>query len=374
MAGNGNARRDSTGDLRLENLSKIFPEREGQGEVRAVNDVSLTISAGEFVTLLGPSGCGKTTTLRLIAGFELPTSGRILLDGKDISMQPPNKRDMSLVFQSYALFPHMTVFDNIAYGLRTAGMPRAQVQAKVNEALAQMDLEGLGERRPNELSGGQQQRVALARSLVMEPRVLLFDEPLSNLDAKLRVQMRSEIRRLQRRLNITSVYVTHDQIEAMAMSDRIVVMNAGRIEQIGTPQEVYRYPQSRFVADFIGRANFIETRVEAVDGEQVTATVLGRTVHVPMEPLPKVNDPLVAVLRPESLYITDDTAGYPAVIEQTMYLGAETEYIVQAEGQALTVIESGLSALRLFDEGQTVGLSFEDEAIHFLPQTESVAV
>ncbi|NPV66604.1 MAG: ABC transporter ATP-binding protein [Anaerolineae bacterium] len=355
------------GDLVLQGIAKTFPQRDGQGEVRAVDDISLTIHSGEFVTLLGPSGCGKTTTLRLIAGFELPTAGKILLNGKDISNQPPNKRDMSMVFQSYALFPHMRVFDNIAYGLQTAGMPREQIRQKVEGALALMDLRGLGDRRPNELSGGQQQRVALARSLVMEPSVLLFDEPLSNLDAKLRVQMRAEIRHLQRRLGITSVYVTHDQIEAMSMSDRIVVMHQGKIEQIGTPQEIYRYPRTRFVADFIGRANFVETQVEAANGDRVTVRVLGRTVSVPMANPPQPGTRLTAVLRPESLSLDETPGVCPARIEQMMYLGAETEYMLEAEGQRVVVIEGGARALRGFTEGQTVGIVYEDTAVHLLP-------
>ena len=356
-----------TGDLVLENLIKTFPGRDGSSEVHAVDNVSLTIPSGEFVTLLGPSGCGKTTTLRLIAGFELPSAGRILLDKKDISNQPPNKRDMSMVFQSYALFPHMTVGDNIAYGLQTAGMPKDQIKSKVETALEQMGLKGLGARRPNELSGGQQQRVALARSLVMEPRVLLFDEPLSNLDAKLRVHMRAEIRRLQRTLNITSVYVTHDQIEAMSMSDRIVVMNQGQIEQIGSPQDIYRYPRTRFVADFIGRANFIDTVVEGVNGSSVTVTVLGRTLTVPMENPPAKGTRLTAVMRPEALNLSADPGNCPAVIDQLMYLGAETEYIMQVEGQQVVVLEGGTRALRGFEEGQTVGIEYEEAAVHLLP-------
>jgi len=233
----------AAGSLVLETVSKVFPQRGGHGEVTAVDRVSLTIHEGEFLTLLGPSGCGKTTTLRLIAGFELLTRGRILLDGRDISFRPPNKRDMAMVFQSYALFPHMNVFNNVAYGLRAHHVKRRDIKKRVLAALDMMELGALASRRPHELSGGQQQRVALARSLVVEPSVMLFDEPLSNLDAKLRVQMRSEIHKLQRRLNITSVYVTHDQVEAMALSDRVVIMNGGQIEQIGTPEEIYRRPK-----------------------------------------------------------------------------------------------------------------------------------
>ena len=229
--------------LSLENLVKVFSARGGTGEVRAVNNVSLSIERGELVTLLGPSGCGKTTTLRLIAGFEFPTSGRIWLDGRDIKDLPPHRRDMSMVFQSYAIFPHLSVFENVAYGLNVQHLSQADIRRRVGRALELVALSGYENRAPNQLSGGQQQRVALARALVMEPKVLLMDEPLSNLDAKLREQMRGEIRRIQRQLGITSVYVTHDQVEAMTLSDRIVVMNEGKIDQVGTPNEVYRQPR-----------------------------------------------------------------------------------------------------------------------------------
>lgn len=356
----------SIGDLTLKNLVKTFPQRDGQGEVRAVDDVSLNINSGEFVTLLGPSGCGKTTTLRLISGFEMPTAGTILLDGKNISHMPPNKRDMAMVFQSYALFPHMNVEDNISYGLQTSGMAKDAIKKKVAESLAMMGLDTLGKRRPNELSGGQQQRVALARSLVMEPRVLLFDEPLSNLDAKLRIQMRSEIRRIQRDLGITSIYVTHDQIEAMSMSDRIVVMNQGKIDQVGSPVEIYRRPKTRFVADFIGRANFIPTTIEAVEGDQVTVKLLGHTLTAPMENPPAAGTEVTAVLRPETMHVAPQPEHCEAVVEQAMYLGAEVEYILNIDGHSMAVIESGMQTSRIFAEGQTVGVSFDDNAVHLL--------
>ncbi|MCC7450445.1 MAG: ABC transporter ATP-binding protein [Anaerolineae bacterium] len=358
---------NSTGSLVLEQVAKIFPQRGSAGMVTAVDHVSLNIRQGEFVTLLGPSGCGKTTTLRLIAGFEAPTHGRILLDERDITAQPPNKRDMAMVFQSYALFPHMSVFDNVAYGLQTHHVPAGTIRTKVNDALDVMSLTGLGDRRPNQLSGGQQQRVALARCLVMEPRVLLFDEPLSNLDAKLRVAMRSEIRALQRRLNITSVYVTHDQVEAMAMSDRIVVMNAGRIEQIGSPEEIYRRPATRFVADFIGRANFIETCAEAITGDHVVVPLLGQKVSVPVNPAIKVGDRLTAVVRPEALILTPDPALTQVAVEQAMYLGTAVDYVVRSDDHTLIVVDADPRASRIFTEGQTVGLDFIAEAIHLLP-------
>lgn len=355
------------GSLILENVSKVFPQREGQGEVRAVDQVSLTIHEGEFLTLLGPSGCGKTTTLRLISGFELPSAGLILLDGKDISNRPPNKRDMAMVFQSYALFPHMTVFNNIAYGLRVKHVARKELRERVEKVLDLMNLSGLGGRRPHELSGGQQQRVALARSLVVEPRVLLFDEPLSNLDAKLRVQMRVEIRNLQRRLNITSVYVTHDQVEAMALSDRIVVMNGGRIEQIGAPEDIYRHPTSRFVADFIGRANFLTSTVESAGDGSASVSLFGQPVRVPVGFHTAPGDQVTAVLRPEALSLVDDPARQQVVVEQAMYLGSSIEYVVRAGDQELIVVETDPRAERVFREGQTSGVRFVPETVHLLP-------
>ncbi|MCL7453187.1 MAG: ABC transporter ATP-binding protein, partial [Anaerolineae bacterium] len=225
--------------LLLEDVVKVFAGRGGSGEVVAVDHVDIEIQEGELVTLLGPSGCGKTTTLRLIAGFEFPTQGIIRLDGQVINDEPPHKRNMSMVFQSYAVFPHLSVYENIAYGLNVQRLSKTEVRRRVAQVLELVELTGLENRAPNQLSGGQQQRVALARALVMEPKVLLMDEPLSNLDAKLREQMRTEIRRIQKRLGITSVYVTHDQVEAMTLSDRIVVMNLGRIEQVGSPTEIY---------------------------------------------------------------------------------------------------------------------------------------
>src|SRR5512136_2725176 len=239
--------------LVLDHLTKKFQARGKQtGEVSAVDDVSINIEKGQFVTLLGPSGCGKTTTLRLIAGFEFPTSGRISLDGQRLEDVPPNRRDMAMVFQSYAIFPHLSVFENIAYGLRIKKLPAADIRRRVDDVMSLTELTGLHDRAPNQLSGGQQQRVALARALVVEPKVLLFDEPLSNLDAKLREEMRFEIRDLQKRLGITAIYVTHAQEEALVMSDLIAIINKGKLAQLGSPEEIYERPRSRFVADFIG--------------------------------------------------------------------------------------------------------------------------
>jgi iron(III) transport system ATP-binding protein len=354
--------------LELENIVKKFPQRGGSGEFVAVDNVSLTIRQGEFLTLLGPSGCGKTTTLRLIAGFESPDAGRIVLNGRDITQQPPNLRDMTMVFQSYALFPHMSVFDNVAYGLNIRKMSRKAIQDKVSAMLDMTGLGHLGVRRPNQLSGGQQQRVALARALVMEPSVLLFDEPLSNLDAKLRIQMRSEIHRLQRRLNITSVYVTHDQEEAMSMSDRIVVMNAGRIDQIGSPQMIYRTPTTRFVADFIGHANFYETKVEGVENGAVVVKIFDRPAHVPTKAEFRVGEMVTAMLRPEALELRDDPALKQVNVEQVMYLGSEIEYTVSVGGGAWTVANTDARSAKIFNEGDTVGLDFIAESVHLLKE------
>jgi len=255
--------------VRLVNITKEFadPEREG-GKLVAVRDFDLEIQEGEFVTLLGPSGCGKTTTLRMIAGFEMPTTGEVWIGGKNVSNDPPNKRDTSMVFQSYAIFPHMSVEQNVGFGLELKGRPKAEITREVRQIMEVMGIADLAHRRPDQLSGGQQQRVALARAIVNRPSVLLFDEPLSNLDAKLREQMRVEIRRIQQTFKITSVYVTHDQSEAMTVSDRIVVMNKGQMMQVGSPFEIYSRPANQFVADFIGRVNLLSVTVEHLEQER----------------------------------------------------------------------------------------------------------
>ena len=286
--------------VRLVGVQKIFDSRRGKHE--ALKGIDLDIVDGEFLTILGPSGCGKTTLLRVLAGFEHPTKGDVLLDGKTITDVPPNNRPMAMVFQSYALFPHLTVQENIAYGLRIAKTPKAEIQERVDVVLSIMDLVGLNDRLPTQLSGGQQQRVALARSVVVRPRVLLFDEPLSNLDARLRDQMRSELRRIQRQLGVTSVYVTHDQTEAMAMSDRIVVMSEGHIEQIGAPEDIYRRPESLFVADFIGKANVFPATVIDRPGSAQVVTLFD--VNIPIEAAPSEDGTATLVLRPEDVSIT----------------------------------------------------------------------
>jgi iron(III) transport system ATP-binding protein len=339
-----------------------------------VDDVNLNIQEGELVTLLGPSGCGKTTTLRMIAGFEFPTSGSIILDGKAINELPSHKRDMSMVFQSYALFPHLSVFENVAYGLNVQKLSRKTINDRVNRVLDLVHLEGYGHRAPNQLSGGQQQRVALARALVMEPKVLLMDEPLSNLDAKLREEMRGEIRRIQQELNITSVYVTHDQIEAMTLSDRIVIMNNGIIEQIGNPVEVYRYPNSRFVADFIGRANFVEGVVQSQAGSDLTLTSLGQTVTLKnVRRSFSSGEEVTLILRPEMVEIRKTGGTYQGVIRRAVYLGDVIEYDVEIAGQLITGLETDPYHTVLFPMGEQVTVNFAEGIIQVLPAEKAYA-
>jgi iron(III) transport system ATP-binding protein len=355
--------------LALENIVKTFSSRGGVGEVTAVSGVSLEIDKGELVTLLGPSGCGKTTTLRLIAGFEFPTAGRILLDGRAINDLPPHRRDMSMVFQSYAIFPHLNVFENIAYGLNVQRLPKREIRERVARVLELVALTGLENRAPNQLSGGQQQRVALARALIMEPKVLLMDEPLSNLDAKLRVQMRTEIRRIQQQLGITSVYVTHDQIEAMTLSDRIVVMNEGEIEQIGAPTDVYRYPQTHFVADFIGRANFVPAVVTAVEDQVVMVDALRRPMRlreVQTDVAP--GKEVTLVVRPEMIRVVDDSGGAKGTVRRATYLGDVIDYDIEVEGLLLTATETDPTRMVIYPEGSEVELAFREDFVHVLPQ------
>ncbi len=354
--------------LTLKNITKIFPPRGGVTEVTAVNNVNLEIEKGELVTLLGPSGCGKTTTLRMIAGFEFPTSGEIILDGQQINSLPPHKRDMSMVFQSYAIFPHLTVFENIAYGLNVQRLPKNEINARVNQVLELVHLEGYGHRAPTQLSGGQQQRVALARALVMEPKVLLMDEPLSNLDAKLREEMRTEIRRIQKELNITSVYVTHDQIEAMTLSDRIVVMNLGVIEQIGTPVEMYRFPNSHFVANFIGRANFVPGVVQEQTDDVLVMKSFGEILRMKNVRARFSNQADVSlIVRPEMVNIKKSGELFKGVIRRAVFLGDVIEYDVEVGGQLITGLESDPNVMTLFPEGEEVTVGFSEDCIQVLP-------
>ena len=369
MSAAANAPASAPATLRLDRLSKRFPSPEG-GDVVAVDDISLEFEGGSFVTLLGPSGCGKTTTLRMIAGFEAPTAGRVLLDERDLARLTPDKRGMGMVFQSYALFPHLTVYENVAFGVRLRGIKGDALDAAVNGALELVNLHGLGRRRPSELSGGQQQRVALARAMAIEPRVLLFDEPLSNLDAKLRVSLRAEIRRIQKQLGTTSVYVTHDQAEAMALSDVVVVMNAGRVEQWGAPDVIYRRPATRFVADFIGRANFLAGEVLRVDGDEADVSLLGVPVRVPTGPGQSRGTTATVVVRPESIRV--GSGELRATVRGSTFLGSFVEYELEAGDAAVLAVDGEWMSRGLHVPGEEIAWSIVPERAYALPAVVSV--
>ncbi len=308
------------------------------GEVTALKKLSLSIEPGELVTLLGPSGCGKTTTLRLIAGLESATEGRILIGGEDVTHLSATYRKVSMVFQSYALFPHMSVIENVAYGLTVSGIPREKAHAKAEEGLEMVGLKGFGQRLPSELSGGQQQRVAVARAIVLEPEVLLLDEPLSNLDAKLRRRVREEIRQIQQDLGLTTVYVTHDQEEAMAVSDRIIVMRNAEIAQAGTPHDLYERPNSAFIADFIGDANLADCEVIAAEESETKLNLGGREITLPHGAA--ITGPARLVLRPNDLALTSEPGplAFPATVSYVAYLGNQIQYTVQSEFGEIFVI------------------------------------
>jgi iron(III) transport system ATP-binding protein len=338
------------------------------GDVVAVDGVSLDVAASTLTTLLGPSGCGKTTMLRLIAGLELPTSGRIAVGGRDVTDLGAAERDVSMVFQSYALFPHMSVLENVRYGLVVSGVRPAQADGRAREALATVGLEGYDERLPSELSGGQQQRVAVARALVLEPAVLLFDEPLSNLDARLRRQMREEIRELQQRLGLTVVYVTHDQGEAMAVSDRIVVMNRGVIAQEAAPRELYERPRDAFVAGFMGDANRVRgTLVRRADG--LADVTLGRaSVAMPHRDQP--DGEVDVSIRPEAIVIRAPDEGLVrATVRKATYLGGSVEYTLDSEIGLLFAVSLDVAAPHAV--GSEVGVALADHGVVVIPRTAS---
>ncbi|MGH2915335.1 MAG: ABC transporter ATP-binding protein [Solirubrobacteraceae bacterium] len=360
-------RTPAVADVRLQGVTKRF------GETIAVHDVELDILHGEFFSLLGPSGCGKTTTLAMIGGFEMPTSGTVLLGGRDVSRVPPYRRDVNTVFQSYALFPHLDVFGNIAFGLRRRKLAKAQLAGRVAEALALVDLPGFERRTPAQLSGGQQQRVALARALVNEPRVLLLDEPLGALDLKLRKQMQTELKRIQKDVGITFLYVTHDQEEAMAMSDRLAVMNQGKIEQLGSPEEVYERPATAFVASFLGASNLIDATVAQRDdgsGSAVVKLADGQLVRIPAGRLPPGGDAVRIGVRPEKLAL--EPADAPAAdrrvnamtgqVVMASYLGVSHQYTIDGPGAAaVTVYVQNLGGTTPPVLGETVRLAWLPE-------------
>ena len=356
----------------LKDITKVFQQPETGNDFIAVNHINLEIKDGEMVTLLGPSGCGKTTTLRMVSGFEYPTSGNVLIGGRDVAKVPPNKRGISMVFQSYALFPHLNVWENVAYGLKVAKVPNDEMIRRTESVMEMMQLKGMERRFPNQLSGGQQQRVALARAVVIEPSVLLFDEPLSNLDAKLRESMRDDLRALQKRLGITSLYVTHDQSEAMAISDRVVIMKDGNIVQQGTPDEIYEQPVSRFVANFIGKANFIDGIYKGKDGSAALVDLGGNTMRIPVPgAMPGVEEGKACCLtvRPESIQLTKESKESGALtgtISRATYYGTKIEYEVDLHGKPIIVEVYNPQLTERFRTGDSVSMKLIERCVRVL--------
>jgi putative spermidine/putrescine transport system ATP-binding protein len=343
--------------VRLARLSKCF------GAVVALDNVSLDVAAGEFLTLLGPSGSGKTTTMHIVAGFESATSGEVSIGGRPVAHVPPHRRDVGLVFQNYALFPHMTAADNIAFPLSMRKTPRAEVGRLVERALDLVRLGGLGARYPRQLSGGQQQRVALARVLVFNPRVVLMDEPLGALDKKLREDMQLEIKHIQQRLGLTVIYVTHDQEEALVMSDRIAVMRVGRLEQVGSPDDLYERPASRFVAEFIGESNVLAgTVTAAASADTALALAGGATVRGPAVPGARPGDGAMLVVRPERmLFIDDAPEGWnrlAGTVDEVIYVGETTKYVVTAGEETLRVKQQNRVGVPRYKVGDRVSIGW----------------
>jgi spermidine/putrescine transport system ATP-binding protein len=360
-AGSGTA----TPDVRLIHLTKRFDD------VVAVDDVSLEIERGRFFALLGPSGCGKTTTLRMIGGFEEPSAGVIELGGRPVTGLPPYKRNVNTVFQSYALFPHLSVFENVAFGLRRQRVDRTQVKGRVNEMLELVELGGLGARKPRQLSGGQQQRVALARALVCKPQVLLLDEPLGALDLKLRKQMQLFLKRLQHEVGITFVHVTHDQEEAMTMADGIAVMNRGRIEQLGTPDDLYEHPRTAFVAGFLGVSNLLDG---TVSGDDTVTLDGGAEVRVPAAVVAGRRGRVAVGVRPEKIALDGaETNTISGQVLERAYIGVDTQYVVETpHGQVSVYAQNIGSGSRLAAPGDPVTLSFSPESVFVVDRTEEV--
>jgi spermidine/putrescine transport system ATP-binding protein len=357
----------SGGNIRLEALTKRFDD------VTAVDDISVEIRAGEFFSLLGPSGCGKTTTLRMVAGFEPPTSGKIMLDGTDVGNWPPHRRNVNTVFQSYALFPFLTVAENVAFGMKYKSVSRSERDERVAEALALVQLSGYEKRRPNQLSGGQQQRVALARALVLRPSVLLLDEPLGALDAKLRRTLQVELGELQRQVEITFLYVTHDQEEALTMSDRLAVMNHGRIAQLGTPEEVYNEPADAYVADFLGVSNLMDAQVQpGGDGRGACRLRLGDFVLTAQAGRLDATGAVKVAIRPERIHLHSFQEGgvnrLPGMVERLVFLGSTTHvYVRLATGSVLqTLVRNDGTALP-YSQGTPISVDLPPDALRVLP-------
>ena len=350
--------------LKLQAVSKSW-----DGKTQVIQPLTLDVADGEFIVMVGPSGCGKSTLLRMVAGLERVTSGDIWIDRKRVTEMEPKDRGIAMVFQNYALYPHMSVEENMAWGLKIRGMGKGLIAERVQEAARILELDGLLKRRPRELSGGQRQRVAMGRAIVRDPAVFLFDEPLSNLDAKLRVQMRLELQQLHRRLKTTSLYVTHDQVEAMTLAQRVMVMNKGVAEQIGTPVEVYEKPASRFVANFIGKANFIDGIFKGRDGEAALVEIGGKTFSIPapgkMEGV-EVGGACCLTVRPESFLLTKDAGALPGTVSRATYYGAKIEYEVMLNEQPIIVEVYNPQLSKRFAEGEAVHMTLIDRCVRVL--------
>ena len=347
--------------VEFKNVTKAF------GDVKAVQNLNFSIESGQLVTLLGPSGCGKTTTLRLIAGLEMITEGSVHIGGKDVTKLPATDRDVSMVFQSYALFPHMTVLQNVSYGLSMSRLPKNEVQEKAIAGLEMVGLSGFGNRLPSELSGGQQQRVAVARALVLEPEVLLFDEPLSNLDAKLRRRVREEIRELQQNLELTTVYVTHDQEEALAVSDRIIVMNQAVIAQEGTPRQLYEEPVNLFVSDFIGDANIVKAEIIKIEGANAEVEIGGIRTKLPHRGL--ISGKVNVAIRPQSICLSQsgNENGIHGTILKAIYLGDHIEYTVDCTIGELFVIDNQMDSKHNSDDA--ISITLRNQGVSLIPES-----
>jgi spermidine/putrescine transport system ATP-binding protein len=362
----------TTAAVELRNVTKRFAGPGGE-VVLAVNNMQLEIGEGVFFSILGPSGCGKTTTLRMIGGFERPNEGEVAIDGKLQGDTPPNNRPVNTVFQNYALFPHMSVFDNVAFGLRMKKVPKPEIKERVLETLDMVSMSGMELRRPKQLSGGQQQRVALARALINHPKVLLLDEPLGALDPKLRKGMQLELKELQNRVGITFIYVTHDQEEALTMSDLIAVMNHGVVLQVGPPEEIYEHPKTRFVADFIGETNFLEGTVAEISGNEIVVSLDAKVAVQATSDFPVENGQAVSVaIRPEKLRLNAGNNGMvQGIVEETIYIGTDLRYIVSLTDQSnVTIREQNFDPenRRTYQAGDEVGLTWNPA--HALVLTE----
>lgn len=356
--------KDSKGVV-LKNVSKIYYDSKLKKDFAAVDAISIDIEPGSFVTLLGPSGCGKTTTLRMISGFESQNAGDIYIGGEKVNALAPNQRDTAMVFQSYALLPHYNVFDNVAYGLKIRKIHPDEIRVRVSQMLEMVELSGLEDRMTNQLSGGQQQRVALARALVMRPGVLLFDEPLSNLDAKLRITMRTEIRKIQSTLGLTAIYVTHDQAEAMSLSDKIILMDKGKIAQMGTPRDLYFRPASTFVADFIGEANFLKSTVLEVNEKSVK--VMYNKVPIEVESFGKVTkgSDCKLLIRPESVQLKDEGI-LPCRVIVSTFMGSYQYYQVETGEQTVIITEYNPRLRKTYKAGEIAYMSFDRQDLYVL--------